>query len=284
MLRIFKKCILILCLSFCFIGCGKQLNKRITLGMVPGWAEGEAMTMVAQEILTRKGYHVVLQKAAPNLLFASMNNGDTDVYLDVWLPKTHGDKVQRFERIQSVGLIYEGALLGLVVPDYVPIHSIEDLPAHAEAFDSRIVGIERGSGIAAGTDKAIQDYHLEYQQMNASTVAMISELQKAIQEKKWIVITGWKPHWMFSRFDLKFLEDPKHAYGEAEHIEAYMRSDLEQDFPDVVRFLKGLYFDDTSLSELLSQLESSRDQKASIREWVDTHPESVDLWWSGKSK
>lgn len=266
-----------------FLSCGNSFNKRISMGLVPGWAEGEAITLVAQEILSRKDYHVVLQKAATNLLFASMNNGDTDIYMDVWLPKTHGDKVARFDHIKSVGITYDRALLGLVVPDYVPISSISELNAHRDAFGGRIIGIERGSGIATGTDKALDVYQLDYEQLNSSTVAMISELQKAVQEKQWIVITGWKPHWMFSRFELKFLEDPKQVYGEAERIETYVRSDLDKDFPEVVRFLKAIHFDDATLAELLAQLEESKNQSETVKKWVDTHQDLVNRWWSGGS-
>ena len=238
------------------------------------------MTLVAQEILNQKGYHVVLQKAAANLLFASMNNGDTDAYMDVWLPETHGDKVARFDKIHSTGTVYEGALLGLVVPEYVSIHSIEELNDYTDQFGGRIIGIERGSGIAAGTDRAITEYHLDYEQLNSSTVAMISELQKAVRENQWIVITGWKPHWMFSRFDLKFLADPKTVYGEAERIEAYVREGLDREFPEVYHFFQQVFFDDETMSDLLARMEESKNQPETAKQWVAEHADLVKSWWN----
>ena len=33
------------------------------------------------------------------------------------------------------------------------------------------------------------------------------------------------PHWMFSRYPLKFLEDPKEEFGDSEHIEAIATKD-----------------------------------------------------------
>ena len=269
-------------LFFLLWGCGKSFHKRVSLGVVSGWAEGEAMVAVAQEILTRKGYHVVLQKAAPNLLFASMNNGDTDAYMDVWLPETHGDKVARFDHIHSAGTVYEGALLGLVVPSYVPVDSIDELNNHRDKFEGRIVGIERGSGIAAGTDRVVEEYQLDYEQLNSSTVAMISELQKAVNENKWIVITGWKPHWMFSRFDLKFLADPKQVYGEAERIETYVREGLDEEFPEVQGFFERVFFDDETMSGLLADMEGSKNHRETAKQWVDNHPDLVNSWWPGQ--
>ena len=68
-----------------FGSCGGRIGKRISMGMVEGWAEGNAMTLVTKEYLTQKGYLVVTHKAAPNLLLPSMDNGDTDVFMNVWL-------------------------------------------------------------------------------------------------------------------------------------------------------------------------------------------------------
>ena len=46
---------------------------------------------------------------------------------------------------------------------------------------------------------------------------MVAFLKKSIDANEWIVVTGWTPHWMFSRYPLKFLEDPKEEFGDSEH-------------------------------------------------------------------
>ncbi|WP_302183295.1 glycine betaine ABC transporter substrate-binding protein, partial [Salmonella enterica] len=43
----------------------------------------------------------------------------------------------------------------------------------------------------------------------SSSVAMTVALGEAIKQHKDIVITGWSPHWMFNKYDLKYLADPK---------------------------------------------------------------------------
>lgn len=260
-------------------GCGERITKRITMGMVEGWAEGNAMTLITKEVLTRKGYHVVTHKAAPNLLLASMNNGDTDVFMNVWLPKTHGDKIAPFPNISSVGINYEGALLGLVVPNYVDIHSIEELNSNRDKFDGKIIGIERGTGMAIYTDSAMIEYALQYEQLNSSMVAMASELRKAIDENRWIVITAWEPHWLFGLFDLKFLKDPKKVYGEAEHIETFVRDGLDTDFPEVHHFLSNVFFDKETLADLLARIEKSTNDEETAKQWVDDHQPLIDSWW-----
>ncbi|WP_246162447.1 glycine betaine ABC transporter substrate-binding protein [Sphingobacterium phlebotomi] len=266
---------------FCLFGCGDHLTKRISMGMVEGWAEGNAMTTVAQEYLKEKGYHIVIHKAAPNLLLASMDNGDTDIFMNVWLPKTHGDKIAPFHNIQSVATNYEGALLGLVVPDYVEINSIEELNANIDRFDGKIMGIERGTGMAIYTDSVILAYDLNFRQLNSSMVAMAAELNKAINENRWIVVTAWQPHWLFGRFNLKFLEDPKKIYGEVEHIETFVRQDFDQDFPEVYRFFQHAFFDEEIMADLLTKMEASKNQKETAKKWIQQNRSMLDAWWGG---
>ena len=259
--------------------CGDRASKRISMGMIDGWAEGNAMTTISKVYLAEKGYHVVTQKATVNLLLASMDNGDTDIFMDVWLPTTHGEKVKPFPDLHGAGVNYEGAQLGLVVPTYVDISSIEELNAHADQFDHKILGIEKGSGAATYTDMAIEDYNLDFDQLNSSMVAMAAVLSQAIDEKKWVVVTGWQPHWLFGRFDLKFLDDPKKVYGEAERIETFVRKDFDKDFPEVYHFFQNAFFDGKIMSDLLTQMEASSNKEETAQAWVDAHRQLLDSWW-----
>ena len=260
-------------------GCSDRITKRISMGMVEGWAEGNAMTLVTQAFFAQKGYHVVTHKAAPNLLLASMDNGDTDVFMNVWLPTTHGDKIKPFKNISSAGMNYQGAQLGLVVPAYVDINSIEKLNANRTKFGGKIIGIERGSGMATYTDTVIMDYDLQYKQLNSSMIAMASELQKAVNEKRWIVVTAWQPHWLFGRFHLKFLEDPKKVYGDAEHIETFVRKDFDQDFPALYHYFQQAFFEKDVLNDLLTKMEDSKNKKETAKKWVEEHQELFNSWW-----
>ena len=59
------------------------------------------------------------------------------------------------------------------------------------------------------TDQAKKDYGLEdWTVVSASSAAMTATLKNHTTVKP-IIITGWNPHWMFSRYDLKYLDDPK---------------------------------------------------------------------------
>ncbi|MFC6100432.1 glycine betaine ABC transporter substrate-binding protein [Olivibacter domesticus] len=273
------KLLVITILCNILLSCGERINKRISMGMVEGWAEGNAMTLVTKEFLAQKDYHVVTHKAAPNLLLASMDNGDTDVFMNVWLPTTHGDKIAPFKNIFSAGVNYEDAKLGLVVPKYVDINSIEELNDKRDKFGSKIIGIERGSGMATYTDSVLLAYKLNYRQLNSSMIAMASELQKAVNEKRWVVVTAWQPHWLFGRFDLKFLEDPKKIYGDTEHIETFVRKDFDKDFPELYRYFQHAFFNEEIMTDLLTKMEAGKNKKETAKRWVEEHQELLHSWW-----
>ena len=49
----------------------------------------------------------------------------------------------------------EGAKIGLVVPTYMDVESIEDLADHAK---KTITGIEPGAGVVAAAERALEEY------------------------------------------------------------------------------------------------------------------------------
>ncbi len=268
----------ILMLVFLISACNSGRNKNIIhIGMVDGWAEGVAMTYVAKAMMEEKGYHVVIQRATPDMILASMNNGDTDLYMDVWLPLTHGAKVAKFPNLQEIGTSYASARNGLVVPDYVSIDDIEQLKEHAAQFKSRIIGIEKGAGITRAVDQVVKDYNLNYKHINSSTVAMITELQNAIKEHRWIVVAGWQPHWMFAKMKLKFLNDPKKTLGSTEEIKIFARKDFRNDQPELAELFSHIHFDDATMADLLAQMEGARDKAATAKKWLEEHRSQLEI-------
>ncbi len=258
----------------------KEDNKHIKIAYVDGWDEGVAMTKLMKELLEEKGYKIKIDKAAIDLVLASMANGDTDVFLDVWLPITHGTKVAKLEdKLEKIGDNYHSAKLGLIVPEYVSINTIDELASNADKFNNRIIGVEKGSGISGITDRALVDYNLDMTQLNSSTVAMLAELKKAIDNKEYIVVTGWQPHWKFARWNLKFLEDPKGLYGSTEYISTYARKGFAEDKPKVAEILRKFELSEMQMASLQLALKDGNDDTEAIKQWIKQNQSVVDSWF-----
>ena len=259
-------------------------GKTIKLGYV-NWAEGIAMTNLAEAVLEDKmGYEVETTAADVAPLFTSLASGNTDAFLDCWLPVTHKDYLEEYgDKLDDLGPNYNGAVIGLVVPDYVEINSIEELNAKRDAFDRKIIGIDSGAGIMKATEKAIEEYDLDYELVTGSGPAMTAALKKAIDNREPIVVTGWTPHWKFARWDLKILEDPKSIYGDSENIHTYTRKGFAEDMPEAAEFLKKMKFTDAQLGSLMGAIEDSTGEPIeAAREWMKENEELVNSWIAAK--
>ena len=187
-------------------GSGEQ-KKKIKIGYT-NWADCIAITYLTKNVLTDQGYDVELLNADAAPIYASISTKKIDVFMDMWIPVTHKDYMDQYgDKLEGLGTVYDDARIGLVVPEYVTINSIEELNVHKDRFDSNIIGIDAGSGIMKVTDQAIPGYGLDFNLLTSSGPAMTASLKRAIDEEKWMVVTGWTPHWMFERFKLKMLEE-----------------------------------------------------------------------------
>ena len=260
---------------------GQAESRTVRIGYV-SWAEGIAMTHLAKVVLEdRMHYDVELTLADPAPIFTSLAEGSLDVFLDAWLPRTHQSHMEEYkDTLSDLGYNYEGARIGLVVPAYVDVDSIPAMADRAALFDGAITGIDSGAGIMEATRKAIRRYDLDMELMTSSGAAMTASLSDAVQREAPIVVTGWKPHWMFARWELKFLDDPRTVYGEEENLHTLARPGFSRDFPEVAAFLKAFQFDDQQIGSLMDTMNRHESEAEAARKWMADHARLVDSWLS----
>lgn len=247
--------------------------------LYPNWAEGIAITHLTQHILEEKDYSVKMTRLEPGPIYAAIANGDADAYMDAWLPYTHEDYWERFgDKIEEAGVVFDNGITGLVVPTYVEIDSIEELNEHKEKFeDGKIYGIAAGAGIHTNTDIAIEKYELEYEQISSSETAMLAATRRAVGNEEWIVITGWKPHYMWNQFELKSLADPKGVYP-VDEIRIVTRKGYAEEQPEIAEFFKNFKLDDAMISELIDDAALDNDPSVGVKEFYKKHKELLNSW------
>lgn len=275
-----KKIGLLLMTALILVACGgNSKSNRINLIYV-NWAEGIAMTNVAKIILEEKGYNVNLMNADVAPIFASLARGNADAFMDVWLPITHHEYMKQYS--ESIELLsknnFEEARIGLVVPSYVTINSITELNEHKDKFKGEIVGIDAGAGLMNTAETAIINYDLDFKLLTASEAAMVASLKKSIDEEEWVVVTGWTPHWKFSRYDLKVLEDPDHIFGDAEQIKTATRKGFSEDHPFAAEFLNNIHFTTAQIGSLMQAIEEADTEAAGAQVWIEENRELTRSW------
>ncbi|MDI9378191.1 MAG: glycine betaine ABC transporter substrate-binding protein, partial [Candidatus Thermoplasmatota archaeon] len=186
---------------------------------------------------------------------------------------------------EKTGVVLEGgAKLGLVVPKYtvdeLDISSISDLEASAGVFDGEIIGIEAGAGIMEMAEKAIKDYNLgSFKLMASSEAGMLSALDAALDKHEHIVVTLWDPHWATGAYDIVYLKDPNHSFGEAESIESWARPGLKAEDAVLAGLMERYTYEVSEFNGLLAYIEdSTSDTGVATREWLDSNTETRDIW------
>ena len=259
----------------------------LKLGWSP-WADAEVVSLMAAELIrSRLNVPVERVMADIGIQYESVARGDLDLMLMAWLPGTHRDYWSRVrDRVLDLGPMYSGRL-GWVVPDYVPdtvLNNIEQLKdsALAARFDNRVQGIDPGSGLNQASLEALKRYGLKDVDLVASSsAAMAAVLAQAIDEKRWMIATSWTPHWMFARYNLRFLKDPDGVFGGTERIHAVTRQGLGRRAPSVTAFLSRFHLPDSDLDGLLLQAQEQSAEEA-VAAYLERNPARVTYWCTGR--
>lgn len=146
-----------------------------------------------------------------------------------------------------------------------------------------IVGIEPGSGTMTIAQNTIDAYNLDIKLTPSSEPTMIAALINAIEKEEPIVVTLWQPHWTFSEYDLKFLEDPKGTLGGSENIHTMVRHGLKEEHPSAYQLLDNFYWEVEDMNAVMAKFGGGKDvePRDAAKEWMEANREKVDSWMEG---
>jgi glycine betaine/proline transport system substrate-binding protein len=281
-MKILTKLILVFAVLALVFGCSTQTgNKKADLVYV-NWAEGIAYTHLAKVVLEEKmGYDVTITAADVAPAYTAVATGNKDAFMETWLPVLHKDYIEKYQdSLIDLGHVYEGTQSGLVVPEYVTIDKISQLNDYKEKFNGVITGIDAGAGIMKTTEELIDVYGLEFDLMESSGPAMTAALKDAIDNEEWIVVTGWKPHWMFGRWDLKFLkQDEDKMMWKQGNIHIMGNKNLRETKPELAQFLSNMFFTDAQLADLMIKVkESDQPIEEVVKTWMNNNEDVINKW------
>lgn len=238
-----------------------------------------ATTTVIARVLEKEGYKVNMTSLDIPVTWEAVAKGQADAMLGAWLPTTHqANYAQYKDQLDNLGAsLDKQGQNGFVVPSYMKVDSIEELTDQA---DKTVTAVEPGAGITAAGKQTLKDYpNLKSWKLTTSSAgAMTTQLDRAIKNKEEIVITGWKPHWIFSRYDLKFLADPKKSMGGAESIVTMARLGLKDDLPEAYKILADFKWEVEDIESVMLAIEEGQQPEDAADDWIKEHPEKVAEW------
>ena len=232
----------------------------------------ETSAFVAKKLLeTKLNVGVVLVPLNYAEMYHSIAQNILDGMVSSWMPTTHDKYLQKFQGdFIDLGANLHGAKIGLVIPEYVDIKSITDLKGKAHKFlGGNIKAIGETAGVTMAAKDALEDYDLQDWSVEALGVdGMMKEIEKAVKNREPVVATGWKPHWMFEEYPLKFLTDPRKTFGEAEEIHTIVSPDLKFNNKQVMEKLKEVSFDMEDYTKIMCEVNRGKDIEQIAGEYV----------------
>nr|WP_274522370.1 glycine betaine ABC transporter substrate-binding protein [Ectothiorhodospira mobilis] len=245
------------------------------------WDSEVASTHVVKAVIEeRLGQDCELLPVTLTALWGSLAAGDQDATVAAWLPLQADQQARYGDRVVDLGPHLEGTRIGLAVPAHLPVDSIPELAGVADRFNGKIIGIEPDAGLMRRTRRALEVYGLDgLRLISGSDSTMTTILEGTMAEDRWIVVTAWTPHWMFRRWDLRYLKDPKGVYGEGGAIHTLVRQGLREDHPRVYDFLSRFRWTVRDMEQVMLWMqEEGTSPEEAARRWIGANETQVDRW------
>ncbi|HWT35314.1 MAG TPA: glycine betaine ABC transporter substrate-binding protein [Paraburkholderia sp.] len=267
-------------------GAGQAIAAEPIKMAVTNWADVLAVANVAKYALeTQLKQPVQFVQADIGIQYQGVARGDLDIMVGGWLPVTHGAYYARYKNdMDDVGVIYTGGKNGWAVPAYIPesqVATISDLekPDVKSKLNGTIQGIEPGGGLMQASEKAIKAYDLAgYNLQSSSEAGMLAGVSRAYQSKQWIVATVWSPHWLFQKWQMRYLKDPKGTLGGEEQVHAFASKQFATKFPRADVFFKHFKLTLADVEAIEYEGNSTNDYATAAKKFVDAHPEKLKAW------
>lgn len=256
-----------------------------------GWTDIALTNTTGQLILNALGYDATQTMLGLGVAYSALKENDMDVFLGNWRPVQDDEYKSFFEEgsVEVLGMNLEGAKYTLAVPQYVSdqgVKSFADLGAHADKFGSKIYGIEAGSNQPLLDMVAANRHGLgNWEVVESSETAMISQVANALTDKSWIVFLGWEPHPMNLDYKITYLSGGDMEFGPnfgGSTVWTIARKGYSAECPNAGKFFSNLVFDvayeNTGLRMTVVEGKSA-DEAA--REMMKRNPDKVAKWLDG---
>lgn len=269
-------------------GGGDASGEPVKFGTVD-WPEAIAKTNISATMVKALGHDAEIQQLGVPVIFKGLEQGDLDVFVEAWFPTMDTNmKAVDPGSIESITTNLPEATFSVAVNKEAcdaGVKSHEDLDKYKKEFGGKIFGIEPGNDGNQVVIDMIKDdtYGLgDWEIVESSTNGMLSEVDRAIKDDKWVAFTGWEPHWMGQKYDMCLLDDPEMAWGGPSHVETLANADFEKDNPELHKLFEQMKVNKEIQGNWIDRIDNSGKEPEEIAtEWLKENPKMTDKWLNG---
>ena len=258
-----------------------------------GWTDITATTAATTVVLEALGYETDVKVLSVPVTYASLENGDIDVFLGNWMPTMEADIAPYRDAgtVETVATNLEGAKYTLAVPQYTfdaGLQSFQDIANFSDELDASIYGIEPGNdGNRLIIDMIEADtFGLSgFELVESSEQGMLAQVQRAVDRDEHIVFLGWEPHPMNANFDMAYLSGGDDIFGPdygGATVYTNVRAGYVGECPNVGKLLTNLVFSLEMENEIMGAiLNDGEEPNAAAKAWLMANSGVLDAWLDG---
>ncbi len=258
-----------------------------------GWTDITATTAMTTLLLGEMGYDTDVKVLSIPVTYASMKNGDIDVFLGNWMPTMEADVRPYFEdgSVISTNVNLEGAKYTLAVPKYAydaGLKSFADIAKFKDQLDGKIYGIEPGNdGNRLILEMIDQDaFGLKgFEVVESSEQGMLSQVARSVKKEDPIVFLGWEPHPMNANFEMAYLDGGDDWFGPnfgGATVYTNIRKGFAEECPNVDAMLKQTVFTLAMENAMMAAiLDDGEDPEDAAEAYLKANPQILDAWLAG---
>ncbi|MEM9707600.1 MAG: choline ABC transporter substrate-binding protein [Pseudomonadota bacterium] len=186
-----------------------------------GWTDITATTAATTYIFDALGYETDIKVLSVPVTYASMAEGDIDIFLGNWMPTMEADIAPYRDAgtVDTVRANLEGAKYTLATNAAgaaLGIDNFAAIAANSDALEGKIFGIEPGND----GNRLIQDmidknaFDLDgFEVVESSEQGMLAQVGRADGKDEPVVFLAWEPHPMNANYNLTYLEGGDDFFG-----------------------------------------------------------------------
>jgi glycine betaine/proline transport system substrate-binding protein len=260
----------------------------------PGWTDITSTNSIAATLLEALGYAPEVETLSVPIGYQAMKDGQIDVFLGNWMPaqQPFRDDLDAAKAAEVLVQNLEGAKFTLAVPtaqaSELGVADFKDLAAHADAFDSKIYGIETGAPANQNLQKMIDagDFGLgDWTLVESGEQAMLAQVTRAGKSGDAIVFLAWAPHPMNTAHELTYLSGGDAYFGPdygGAQVFTLARTGWAAECPNAAQFFRNLVFTVDIENEMMGRiLDDGESGPDAAEAWLKEHPDALGPWLEG---
>ncbi len=258
-----------------------------------GWTDITSTTAATSVVLQALGYEPSATVLSVPVTYASLKNGDIDVFLGNWMPTMEADIAPYRDdgSVEVLAMNLTGAKYTLAANRMAAeggITSFGDIAQYRDELDGKIYGIEPGNDgnrlIQAMIDE--DTFGLSgFEVVESSEQGMLAQVERAERRDEWVVFLGWEPHPMNAKFAMTYLAGGDDIFGPnfgGAEVYTNVRQGYAEECPNVGKLLTNLVFTLAMENEIMTAiLEGGEEPQQAATAWLQANPDILESWLDG---